>query len=108
MKQGLPWLIGGIAIGVIAFFLINMTVPSSTPTARFNTSVAKCGETLTWNYCSKGQMCTTQCNACNCQQPSCHPDEFCAPLPSENASPSGTIPPTEPTTTQTAPPPPNF
>jgi len=107
MKQGLPWLIGGIAIGVIAFFLINMTIPSSVSTQRFNTSVAECGETLNWNYCSKGQMCTTQCNTCSCRQPSCHPDDFCSTSESDTL-PSGTIPSSEPTTAPTTPPPPNF
>ena len=94
MKQGLLWLIGGIAIGAIIVFLLNMTIPSRS--VQFNTA-PKCGEPAYWDYCVNGQMCHTECNACSCQQPTCHQSQECVPINnSSNETPSTTEEPPAP------------
>jgi len=101
MKQVLPWLVGGIALGVIVFFLLNMTVPSQ----KFNSS-AECGESTYWDYCIEGMMCHTKCNLCSCLQPTCQQDEHCFTY-MEETSPIESVD-TEVPVDQTPPAPPSF
>ncbi len=100
MKNSLPWIIGGIAVGIITFFLLNMTVP----TQKFNSS-AECGESAYWDYCIKGMMCHTECNLCSCRQPSCHQDPMCTESTEKTTE---EVLPEIPSTTQVPPAPPSF
>lgn len=75
MKQVLIGLIIGIVLGILAFYIYNLTTPSR---SQFDTS-SKCGQVLPLHYCSSGYWCEVQCNICGCAQPQCHPEPECAP-----------------------------